>query len=98
MSELKNLLVLKSQLPVSQEMAEVVNEILQPLLHETNSELIFTGPEEDVTFHPSALIVSRLDRLCDAIERQCEVNQAVLAYLVGLDGGEVPHMDSSLDG
>jgi len=42
---------------------------------------------------------TRIDRLCTAIEGLVEVNQALLAYMIDLDGGEpASQMGQSLDG
>lgn len=97
MNELKNLLVLKSQTPLSQEAAALVEEVLRPLLQSTNSELVITSNGDDVELHPSADVVKRLDRLCDGIEHLVEVNQALLAYMINLDGVDAPIAGGSLD-
>lgn len=87
MSELKNLLELRSQVPVTAEHAERLHEVLKPLLASTNCELVITDPTMDATLHPSAQVVATMERLCTAIEGIVEVNQALLAYMIDLDGG-----------
>lgn len=105
MNELKNLLEFRSQVPVSQEQAERMHEVLRPLLEQTNSELLIVDSTMTTTLHPSAAVVSGMEKLCGVIEeftasnqRLVEVNQALLAYLIELDGVESPSMGSSLDG
>lgn len=98
MSELKNLLELRSQQPVAREEAGRIHEILKPLLESTNSELLITDPSTAVTLHPSAQVVATMERLCNAIEGLVEVNQALLAYMIDLDGGAPEsEMGQSLD-
>lgn len=98
MKELKNLLVLKSNRPLTEEAANRVQEVLAPLLESTSSELVITNSDQDVQFHPAAAIVERMDRLCGAIEQLVEVNQAMLAYMIDLDGLDKPEVGGSLDG
>lgn len=99
MRESKNLLELRSQRPVTPEAAEQLHEILKPLLESTNSELLITDPSMAATLHPSAQVVATVERLCTAIEGIVEVNQALLAYMIDLDGGAPEsEMGQSLDG
>ena len=94
MSELKNLLELRSQVPVTAEHAGRLHEILKPLLESTNCELLITDPSFEAKLHHNSL-----ERLCKAIEGIVEVNQALLAYMIDLDGGAPEsEMGQSLDG
>lgn len=98
MKELKNLLVLKSNSPIGPEEASRIEETLAPLLESTNSELVITNSDQDAQLHPAAAIVERMDRLCGSIEQLVEVNQAMLAYMIDLDGLDKPEVGGSLDG
>lgn len=72
--------------------------MLKPLLESTNSELVITDPSMSATFHPSAAVVSKMDRLCDSIDHLVDINQALLAYIVDLDGGAADSIEAqSLD-
>lgn len=93
MSESKNLLELRSQHLVSPESRKKIHDALKPLLESTNCELIITDPSFE-----AKLRHNNLDRLCNAIEGLVEVNQALLAYMIDLDGGAPEsEMGQSLD-
>jgi len=94
MSGSKNLLELKSPKPVTPEAMARIREMLKPMLEATNCELLITDPSVEATLHHTSL-----DRLCTAIEGLVEVNQALLAYMVDLDGGAPESTEGqSLDG
>lgn len=94
MSESKNLLELRSPRPVTLEAGARIREMLKPMLEATNCELLITDPSFEAKLHHS-----NLDRLCTAIEGLVEVNQALLAYMIDLDGGgPASQMGKSLDG
>ena len=94
MSGSKNLLELRSLKPVTLEARGQLHAVLKPMLESTNCELLITDPSMEATLHHTSL-----DRLCTAIEGLVEVNQALLAYMIDLDGGAPEsQMGQSLDG
>lgn len=105
MSGSKNLLELRSPHRVTPEVAKHLQEALKPLLESTNCEVIITDPSFEVTLHPVQLHNS-IEKLCTVIEgftqtnqQLVEVNQALLAYMIDLDGGAPEsEMGQSLDG
>lgn len=97
MKDLKNLLELRSRAPLSQEQRVQIRAAVAPMLESTNSELLVTDTSMEVTFHPTALC-DKIERLCDSIDRLVDMNQALLAYIVDLDGGAPEsEMGQSLD-
>ena len=86
MSELKNLLTVKSENPLSPEMLDKIQAYLKPLETTLNCEILLFPSGVDVQLQ-NPNVHTAIDKLCDRIDKLVEVNQALLQYMIGLDQG-----------
>ncbi len=96
MSELKNLLTVKSANHLSPETVDRVQAYLEPLKTTINCEILVLPQDIDAQLH-NPNVHSAIDKLCDRIDKLVEVNQALLQYMIGLDQGvEAPQLGQHL--
>lgn len=96
MSELKNLLTVKSESPLTPETEGRIAAYLKPLETTLNCEIVLLPSGIDLQLQ-NPNVHSAIDKLCDRIDKLVEVNQALLQYMIGLDQGvEAPQLGQHL--